>query len=78
MHLSSKASIVATLSVALIALAVTGCANIPAYKQEHVSKAGMTFGDSLVANANSRLNAQVEPGSSESGGAQASGCTACR
>ncbi|WP_309021479.1 hypothetical protein [Pelagicoccus sp. SDUM812002] len=57
---------------------ISGCQIVPAYKQQHVSKAGMTFSESLVENSESSLTAQVEPGSQASGGAQASGCTACR
>lgn len=63
----------------LAALALlSGCASIPAYKQQHLSKPGMTFSDSPAANTDSTLTAQMEPGSQTSGGAQASGCTACR
>lgn len=59
-------------------LLAAGCTSVPAYQQQYLSKAGMTFSDSLVESPASQLNAQVEPGSQTSGGAQASGCSACR
>ncbi|MBK1879442.1 hypothetical protein [Pelagicoccus mobilis] len=69
-------------SAALMVLTATvflaGCETVPAYRQEHVSKAGMTFSDSLTGSNEASLTAQLEPGSQTSGGAQASGCSACR
>lgn len=59
-------------------LLVSGCQTVPAYQQQHLSKPGMTFSDSLVESPQSNLTAQIEPGSQTSGGAQASGCSACR
>ncbi len=60
------------------AILFAGCQTVPAYQQEQLSKPGMTFSDSLVEQSISSLTAQVEPGSQTSGGAQASGCSACR
>lgn len=74
---SNPARIVSFCVVAAASL-FAGCASVPAYKQQYVSKAGMTFSDSMVHAADSSLTAQMEPGSQTSGGAQASGCTACR
>lgn len=73
---SSKS--ISLTAILTLALAFSSCTSIPAYKQQLVSKAGMTFSDSLVENAQSSLTPQVEPGSDSSGGAQASGCSACR
>ncbi|MBD5780279.1 hypothetical protein IEN85_12320 [Pelagicoccus sp. NFK12] len=68
--------------LALLALSagllVAGCQTVPAYQQQHLSKPGMTFSDSLVEDSQTKLTAQIEPGSQTSGGAQASGCSACR
>jgi hypothetical protein len=38
----------------------------------------MVFGDSMTFNDQRRLVGQIEPGSAFGGGAQASGCTACK
>lgn len=57
---------------------LAGCQSVPAYQQQHLSKPGMTYSDSLVETATPSLTAQIEPGSQTSGGAQASGCSACR
>ncbi len=59
-------------------LALGGCASVPIYEQQLVSKTGMTFSDSVVETAQVNLATQIEPGSAVSGGAQAAGCTACR
>ncbi|MEM9160404.1 MAG: hypothetical protein AAGB46_15265 [Verrucomicrobiota bacterium] len=61
-----------------IATLMTACATVPAYKQQHVSKTGMTFSDNPTENNRVNLLSQLESGSSISGGAQAAGCTACR
>ena len=56
----------------------SGCANVPVYEQELVSKVGMTRTDSMVEGDQVNLISQIEPGSAVSGGAVAAGCTACR
>lgn len=63
---------------ALGAVVLSGCTTVPAYQQQFVSKTGMTFEDSLVDSQEPTLQAQLEPGVDSSGGAQASGCSACR
>jgi hypothetical protein len=64
----------------LTLLALTaGCASPGVAQQRLVSKPNMLFSDSLAFNYNSpRLLPQLETGSAASGGAQGSGCTACR
>lgn len=59
-------------------MAFYGCASIPLYEQQVVSKPGMTFSDNPVENSSINLLSQIEPGSAVSGGGQAAGCTACR
>ena len=66
-----------TLPLVLLGL-FTGCANVPVYEQELVSKIGMTRTDSMVEGDQVNLISQIEPGSAVSGGAVAAGCTACR
>ncbi|MCZ6673462.1 MAG: hypothetical protein O7C75_11060 [Verrucomicrobia bacterium] len=69
------------LNVGLLLAAVllfAGCAHVPVYEQELVSKVGMTRSDSMVEGDRINLLSQIEPGSSVSGGAVAAGCTACR
>lgn len=61
-----------------ISLFLGGCANVPVYEQELVSKVGMTRTDSMVEGDQVNLISQIEPGSAVSGGAVAAGCTACR
>lgn len=70
--------LIAPLIALSTCLLFAGCQTVPAYQQQHVSKPGMTFSESLVESSASSLTAQVEPGSQTSGGAQASGCSACR
>ncbi len=65
-------------TVAVIALAVSGCSTLPEYEQGLVSQNGMTFSDNPVQNEQINLLSQIEPGSAVSGGGQAAGCTACR
>lgn len=62
----------------LIFTLFSGCANVPVYEQELVSKLGMTRTDSMVDGDPLNLISQIEPGSAVSGGAVAAGCTACR
>ena len=61
-----------------VVLGISGCANVPVYEQELVSKVGMTRTDSMVEGDRVNLLSQIEPGSAVSGGAAAAGCTACR
>jgi hypothetical protein len=65
------------LAIAL-ALGCGGCTQVPAWKQERVSRPGLLFSDSAVLASRSNLIGQIEPGSAVAGGAQAAGCTACR
>ncbi|MBC2604798.1 hypothetical protein [Pelagicoccus albus] len=67
----------AALTLGTIPL-LAGCTSVPAYEQQHVSKTGMLFSDSLIGNNAPSLTAQTEPGTQTSGGAQGSGCSACR
>jgi hypothetical protein len=55
-----------------------GCASVPAWQQERVSKPNMVFNDRGAFVYGMRLNIQVEPGSADNAGAVAAGCTACR
>ena len=65
--------------VALVAaLGLGGCAQVPVWKQERVSKPNMVFNDRGAFMYGPRLNAQIEPGSADNGGAVAAGCTACK
>ncbi len=68
-------AIAAALTASLV---LSACTSVPAYKQQYVSKPGMTFSDSLVEGEADLLPSQLEPGSQTSGGSQASGCSACR
>lgn len=54
------------------------CTTVPAYQQERLSSPSMTFSDSLVDADTPTLQTQYEPGAEISGGAQSSGCSACR
>lgn len=75
----SRSSIFAVSVVILTAsVFLGGCANVPVYEQELVSKIGMTRTDSIVEGDQVNLISQIEPGSAVSGGAVAAGCTACR
>ena len=67
-----------TFLVLLASIFLSGCANVPVYEQELVSKIGMTRTDSMVEGDQVNLISQIEPGSAVSGGAVAAGCTACR
>ncbi|EDY84420.1 hypothetical protein VDG1235_4051 [Verrucomicrobiia bacterium DG1235] len=71
---------IVAIRVAVISssLVLAGCSTVPAYQQQHLSKPGMTFSDSLVETTQASLTSQMEPGAETSGGAQASGCSACR
>jgi len=62
----------------LTAIALSGCASVPVYEQQYVSKSGMTFSENPADNDRVNLISQIEPGSAVSGGAQTAGCTACR
>lgn len=70
------------LAVRLAAALATGllsaCANVPAYQQERLSQPSMTFSDDVVDTQRATLVGQLEPASEASGGAQSSGCSACR
>jgi hypothetical protein len=71
-----------TTVLLLVALAAAfslgGCAQVPVWKQERVSKPNMVFNDRGAFMYGPRLNAQLEPGSADNGGAAAAGCTACK
>jgi hypothetical protein len=60
------------------ALLLAGCATVPVWKQERVSKPNMVFNDRGAFVYGPRLNAQIESGSADNGGASAAGCTACK
>ena len=57
---------------------LAGCAAVPVWRQELVSKPNMVFNDRGAFVYGPRLNAQIEPGSADNGGATAAGCTACK
>lgn len=65
-------------SAAMALLLCSGCARVPIASQRLVSRPNMVFGDSMTFNDQRRLVGQIEPGSAFGGGAQASGCTACK
>ena len=56
----------------------SGCTNVSVTQQRLLSKPNMVFSDSSVFDYGATAYAYVEPGTSSSGGAQASGCTACK
>ena len=60
------------------AMLLTGCTNVPVWKQGLVSKPNMVFNDRGAFVYGPRLNAQIESGSADNGGAAAAGCTACK
>lgn len=64
--------------LAIVSVAVAGCAGVPVDQQRLVAKPGMQFSDSPVYAYAARLLYQTEPGAAGSGGAQAAGCTSCR
>ena len=68
---------IATLMLALLPL-LGGCTAVPVWQQGRVSKPNMVFNDGGAFVYGPRLHAQLEPGSANSGGATAAGCTACR
>jgi hypothetical protein len=63
---------------AAIAAMLAGCAAVPVWRQGLVSKPNMVFNDRGAFVYGPRLNAQIEPGSANNGGATAAGCTACK
>jgi hypothetical protein len=65
-------------SAAMALLLSSGCARVPIASQRLVSRPNMVFSDSMTFNDQRRLVGQIEPGSAFGGGAQASGCTACK
>jgi hypothetical protein len=65
---------IASVVVAMLA----GCAAVPVWRQGLVSKPNMVFNDRGAFVYGPRLNAQIEPGSADNGGATAAGCTACK
>jgi hypothetical protein len=67
----------AAVAAALAAMSA-GCTAVPVWKQRQVSKPDMVFNDHGAFAYGMRLNAQVEPGSADNGGAAAAGCTACK
>lgn len=60
------------------ALSQNGCVQVPVWNQELVSKPNMTFNDRGPFSYGPRINAQLEPGSADNGGATSAGCTACK
>lgn len=64
--------------VAAGAVLLAGCANVPVWQQGPVSKPNMVFNDRGAFVYGPRLNAQIESGSADNGGATAAGCTACK
>ena len=69
---------VALLAVLAGTLLLQGCNTVAVHEQRLLSKPSMTFSDSYLYAFQPRLTAQVEPGASASGGAQAAGCTSCK
>ncbi|MBT3468728.1 MAG: hypothetical protein HN467_05340 [Opitutae bacterium] len=65
-------------SILLISMLQQGCETVGVQDQRLVSKPNMTFSNSYLYAFQPRLTAQVEPGASSSGGAQAAGCTSCK
>lgn len=63
---------------AVVLVAGVGCARVPATQQRLVSKPNMEFQDRGPFQYGPRVNAQLEPGSADNGGASAAGCTACK
>jgi hypothetical protein len=68
----------ATGLAAAVAALLAGCAAVPVWRQERVSKPNMVFNDRGAFVYGPRLNAQIESGSADNGGATAAGCTACK
>ena len=66
------------LSILLASMLQQGCETVGVQDQRLVSKPNMTFSSSYLYAFQPRLTAQVEPGASSSGGAQAAGCTSCK
>lgn len=62
----------------VVELMFCGCAEMPVNKQRLVSKPNMVFNDRGAFLYGPRINAQIEPGSADNGGAVAAGCTACK
>ena len=57
---------------------LAGCTHVPVWRQGSVSKSNMVFNDRGAFVYGPRLNAQIESGSADNGGATAAGCTACK
>lgn len=74
----AAARTVLRLVAVLTGLGWSGCVQVPVWKQERVSKPNMVFNDRGVFVYGPRVNAQIEPGSADNGGATAAGCTACK
>jgi len=68
----------AIFSILLASMLQQGCETVGVQDQRLVSKPNMTFSNSYLYVFQPRLTAQVEPGASSSGGAQAAGCTSCK
>ena len=64
--------------LAVAAALLPGCTTVPVHQQRLVSKPNMVFSDRGIFVYGPRLNAQLERGSADNGGAIAAGCTACR
>jgi hypothetical protein len=64
--------------VAVGAMLLASCTNVPVWQQRQVSKPNMVFNDRGAFVYGPRLNAQIESGSADNGGAAAAGCTACK
>jgi len=65
---------VAVLSASVLA----GCSTVSVADQRLVSKPNMTFSDDSAFVYDAAYHSVVEPGTSASGGGQASGCTSCQ
>jgi hypothetical protein len=70
--------LLAFFSVLITSIFQQGCETVGVQDQRLVSKPNMTFSNSYLYAFQPRLTAQVEPGASSSGGAQAAGCTSCK
>jgi len=68
----------AAAAVAAVAANLAGCAAVPVWRQARVSKPNMVFSDRGAFVYGPRLNAQIEAGSADNGGATSAGCTACK
>lgn len=68
----------AWLVLGALAPGLLGCTPLGVHDQSVLSKPAMRFSEAVVLRHDFRLLPQVEPASALSGGAQNTGCAACR